>query len=107
MRSGSVFRVVLLVRRKKLTMFSILSNENMEVGRNIHFDYFMNVFKIHFGAICHSAITAVNFHDKDGSFPCKMVCKVKMRTNESHSLYTPIINKQTDPHNSSTTLNLK
>ena len=38
----------------------------MEVGGNIHFDYFMNVFKIHFGAICHSAITAVNFHIKEG-----------------------------------------
>ena len=29
----------------------------MEVGGNVCFDYFMNVFKIHFGAICHSALT--------------------------------------------------
>ena len=89
-------------------MFSISSNEHMELGGNVRFDYFTDVFKIHFGAICYSAITAVNFHDEDGSFPCKMVCKVKMRTNESHSLYTPIINnKQTDRHNSLTTLNPK
>ena len=55
-------------------MFNILSNEHMEVSRNVCFNYFTDIFKIHFGAICHSAITAINFHNKDGSFPCKMVC---------------------------------
>ena len=73
---------LLLVRCKKITMFSISSNEHMEIGGNVRFDYFTNVFKIHFGAICHSAITAVNFQDEDGSFPCKMVCKVKMRSQD-------------------------
>ena len=43
MRSVSVFSVVLLVRCKKLTTFNILSNEHMEVGGNIRFDYFTNV----------------------------------------------------------------
>ena len=81
MRSVSVFRVELLVRCKKLTMFNILSNEHMEVGGNVCFDYFTNVFKIHFGEICHLAITAVNFHNKDGSFPCKMVCRSERPTN--------------------------
>ena len=48
-------------------MFNILSNEHMEVGGNVCFDYFTNVFKIHFGEICHLAITAVKFHNEDRS----------------------------------------
>ena len=62
-------------------MFNILSNEHMEVIGNVCFNYFTDIFKIHLGAICHLAITAVNFHNKDGSFPCKMVCQSERPTN--------------------------
>ena len=83
MRSVSVFRVVLLVCCKKLTMFSILSNEHMDLGGNIRFDYFTDVFKIHFGAICYSAITAVNsmllltFMTRMGPFHVKWYAKLR------------------------------
>ena len=53
----------------------------MEVIGNVRFNYFTDIFKIHLGAICHLAVTAVNFHDEDGSFPCKMVCRSERPTN--------------------------
>ena len=53
----------------------------MEVGMNIPFDYFMDVFRIHLIAICHLSFTAIKFHNEDRSLPCKMVCQSEHPTN--------------------------